>query len=153
MPTYPDAAEFFARERSAWTEKHFQSEVIRLAGECGWTHIYHTYFSKRSETGFPDLFMGHRSGRIVVAELKAQKGRVSPQQQDWLDFFDRHQLDIANTLERAELSGRTRVTDVQQALLRRDAELRAMRIFGVYLWRPCCWNSGEIERVLRGVHA
>ncbi|MHB8491182.1 MAG: VRR-NUC domain-containing protein [Solirubrobacteraceae bacterium] len=76
------AQEFFAREVLAWGEKKFQVEVVKLARALGYTHIYHSYFSDRSEAGFPDLVL-LRPGRVIFAELKATKGKVSDRQQDW----------------------------------------------------------------------
>lgn len=67
------------------SEREFQSAVLELAGWCGW-RCYHTYDSRRSEAGFPDLVMV-RDGRLVVAELKSERGRVSAEQQGWLEAF------------------------------------------------------------------
>ena len=67
------------------TEKQFQSQLIRTACMLNWT-VYHTHDSRKSAPGFPDLVMlGH--GRQIVAELKTEKGRVSPYQTGWLDAF------------------------------------------------------------------
>ena len=49
---------------------------------------YHTWNSRRSEPGFPDeVIVLPRTGRLIVAELKSEKGRVSKNQQRWLDAF------------------------------------------------------------------
>ena len=39
---------------SLLNEKKFQSQVVRIAKVFGWL-CYHTYDSRRSEPGFPDL--------------------------------------------------------------------------------------------------
>ena len=70
------------------TEKQFQAQVLKLAAYCGWT-VYHTYNSRRSTSGYPDLSMvrrvsGSPKARHVYAELKTQKGRVSKAQYEWL---------------------------------------------------------------------
>ena len=65
------------------TERQFQSQVISAAKQLGWTHIYHTHDSRRSAPGFPDLVLV-KTGRIVFAELKAEKGRVSEAQKSWI---------------------------------------------------------------------
>jgi len=66
-------------------EKEFQSMVEEIAKLYGWTY-YHTYNSRRSEPGFPDLVM-LRGEREVVAELKSQKGKLTEPQKDWLKKF------------------------------------------------------------------
>ena len=63
-------------------EKEWQAQVVSLARRLGWM-TYHTYDSRRSEPGWPDLVLLRE--RMVIAELKTQKGRVSEAQQKWLD--------------------------------------------------------------------
>ena len=65
------------------TEKEFMDEVVETAQLGGWL-VYHTYDSRRSQAGFPDLVMV-RHGRVIFAELKSEKGRIRPEQQLWLD--------------------------------------------------------------------
>lgn len=67
----------------AETEKQFEAAVVEYAKLTGWL-VYHTRDSRGSVAGFPDLMMV-RGDRLVVAELKTEKGRVSPAQQQWLD--------------------------------------------------------------------
>lgn len=67
---------------STITEKAFQANVVRFATLSGWT-VYHTYDSRRSAAGFPDLVMV-RGSRLVFAELKTERGRVSVAQSIWL---------------------------------------------------------------------
>lgn len=46
---------------------------------------YHTHNSRHSAAGFPDLVLAHKlSGALLVAELKTDRGRVSPAQDEWL---------------------------------------------------------------------
>lgn len=107
-----DGGDFFAEERLRWLEKRFQSEVIKQARIRGWGPIYHTYFSDRSERGYPDLhLLRPATQESIYVELKTMKGRYSPGQTEW-----------------------------------RDALIAAGCRY--YLWRPCCWNSGEIFEVL-----
>lgn len=63
------------------TEKAFQQAVVDLARLNGWV-CYHTYDSRRSEPGFPDLVLvkGHS---LIFAELKTQKGRLTKDQETW----------------------------------------------------------------------
>lgn len=45
---------------------------------------YHTFDSRRSQPGFPDLVIVGRGG-ILYRELKTETGKVSAAQQAWLD--------------------------------------------------------------------
>ena len=65
------------------TEKQFESQIKDLAKLFGWKY-YHTWRSIHSPAGFPDCVLV-RGKRLVIAELKSEKGVVSEKQQDWLD--------------------------------------------------------------------
>lgn len=88
---YPTAQKSADARRGAvlrQPEQAFQAQVIELAGYCGWLH-YHTYRSTHSPAGFPDLVLlkagtDGRPGRLLFAELKAENGRTTPAQEDWL---------------------------------------------------------------------
>jgi len=71
------------------TEKEFLQQVRDLAKLCGWL-VYHTYDSRRSPEGFPDLVLV-RGNKVVFVELKAAKGRVTPSQRVWLDALEKVQ--------------------------------------------------------------
>lgn len=80
------AAELRAREISAWPEKDFQQRVINLAQTLGYTQIYHTHDSRRSQPGFPDLVLVNpHTKRVLFRELKSARGRISPAQKQWAD--------------------------------------------------------------------
>lgn len=65
------------------TELQWQRVIQDAAGYLGYL-TYHTYFSKRSEKGFPDLVCCGKN-RVVFIECKKQKGgRVSLDQAIWL---------------------------------------------------------------------
>ncbi len=66
------------------SEKEFMAEVTKLAKQNGWK-VYHTYNSRKSEAGFPDLVL--LRDRIVVAELKTSDGRLTAAQENWLQAF------------------------------------------------------------------
>ncbi len=68
--------------RPILSEKQFQAQVVALANLFGW-RIFHTFDSRRSEPGFPDLVMA-RKGRIVFAELKVGKNKPTLNQLRWL---------------------------------------------------------------------
>lgn len=65
----------------ALTEREWQQQVLDL---CAYHHLktYHTYDSRRSTAGFPDLTIVGRS--TVFAELKSEKGKVSAAQHEWI---------------------------------------------------------------------
>ena len=67
------------------SEKQFQELVIDYARLKGW-EVYHTHNSRRSAPGYPDLSMV-RGARHVVAELKSEHGRLTPEQERWLEAF------------------------------------------------------------------
>lgn len=66
------------------TEKGFASGVIQLARMSG--HLcYHTYDSRRSAAGFPDLVIVKAGKPAIFAELKTQTGTRTPAQIEWGD--------------------------------------------------------------------
>lgn len=66
------------------TERDLQAAVVQVARMLGWL-CYHTYDSRRSSEGFPDLVLVHeRSGAILFVELKSDHGRVTEDQRRWL---------------------------------------------------------------------
>ena len=67
------------------SEQDFMTQVIDLAHLYHWL-VYHTYDSRRSAPGYPDLTFCHPTRcQYFLAELKAEKGRLSPAQQRWID--------------------------------------------------------------------
>lgn len=67
------------------TEREFQEQVVQLARLLGWA-VYHPWLSVKSTQGWPDLAMAKR-GRLVLAELKSEKGQLSDAQAGWLDLL------------------------------------------------------------------
>lgn len=65
------------------SERDLQRQIVNTAKMLGWM-VYHTYDSRKSEPGFPDLIMV-RGTICIAAEIKAQKGQVTQAQQNWLD--------------------------------------------------------------------
>lgn len=70
---------------AAIPEAAWQGTVVDYARLQGWLD-YHTFDSRRSVPGFPDLVLV-RAPRLIVAELKAEAGRVTDQQERWLEQF------------------------------------------------------------------
>lgn len=68
------------------SEKQFMAQVIELAHLYKWK-TYHTFDSRRSAAGYPDLTLV-RGNRCIHAELKSAKGRLTPTQKEWLDALN-----------------------------------------------------------------
>jgi hypothetical protein len=105
----------------AMTEAQLQDAIIRYAKNRGYL-VYHTYDSRRSESGFPDLVLAHPDGRLIFAELKSEKGTLSKAQKRWL------------------------FTLRQPALVK--VIIGWTEAYQVHVWRPSDWRDGTIERVL-----
>lgn len=73
-------------------ERDFQQLVLQAAAFYGWL-AYHTYDSRRSQPGFPDLVLCHPSGDFLLAELKSERGRVRPEQHRWLAALSASQIE------------------------------------------------------------
>ena len=65
------------------SEADFQWWLRKRALEFGWLY-HHNYDSRRSDPGFPDTVMV-RGDRIIFAELKTPKGKLSGPQTTWLE--------------------------------------------------------------------
>jgi hypothetical protein len=63
------------------SERAYQWRIIALARQLGWFE-YHTFDSRKSRAGFPDLVLIRE--RIVYAEVKAERGKTTPTQDDVL---------------------------------------------------------------------
>lgn len=67
---------------AALSERDFQAQVVQLAQLHGWL-AYHTFDSRRSAAGFPDLVLV-RGPELIFAELKTDHGTVRAEQDRWL---------------------------------------------------------------------
>lgn len=98
---------------SGWTESEFLAHVTAIARDLGWGVtakawqraeeeaagygvsqppmaglVYHTAYSIGSDAGWPDcVFIRRRDKRIVYAELKTARGRVSTRQAAVIDLL------------------------------------------------------------------
>lgn len=70
---------------AAMTEKAWQSHVLQIAAAYNW-ESYHTYDSRRSQPGWPDLALC-RPPVLWLPELKTEHGRVRPEQRFWQDLL------------------------------------------------------------------
>lgn len=111
----------------AESEEAFQTAVVQFARFNGW-RVYHPPDNRPSrntgrvqdvEPGFPDLTMV-RAPRLIFAELKAEKGRVRPEQTEWLDAL--------------------------RAVAAAPGEITVL-LPEVYLWRPSDWS--DVESILQ----
>lgn len=65
-------------------EKDFQQRVVQLANLLGW-RVYSVPDSRRaSMAGYPDLTLWKPNKRLIFAELKREKGKVSASQEETL---------------------------------------------------------------------
>lgn len=62
-------------------EKDWQRTVVDLAKQLGWI-TYHTYNSRRSTHGFPDLVLVR--DRVIYLELKREQGGLTDDQKTWM---------------------------------------------------------------------
>lgn len=75
--------------------------------------------------GYPDLTLVHGpAGRLVFAELKAQRGAVSTAQCEWL-------------------------TALEAVAAHADSHVLDTPLVSVHTWRPADYLNGTIEEVLR----
>jgi hypothetical protein len=63
------------------SERDLQTNILSLAAALGWL-CYHTHDSRRSAAGFPDLVLV-KGDRLIFAELKSARGKLSKAQSDW----------------------------------------------------------------------
>ena len=63
------------------SERAFQATVVETAKLLDW-RVFHTFDSRRTEPGFPDLVLVR--DRVLFAELKTERGRVTAEQAAWI---------------------------------------------------------------------
>jgi VRR-NUC domain len=112
--------------RQPISERQLQEYVLELARLQGWL-AYHTFDSRRSQAGFPDLVLV-RPPRLLFVELKGETskgtlGKLSKAQREWLDALIMVSLDIQRKLP--------------------ERPLRAV------VWTPEDWHADVIARELR----
>jgi VRR-NUC domain len=74
-----------AHEAARMTEMQLLQALVDVARLSGWL-VFHTYDSRRSAPGFPDLIL-LRPPRLLVIEAKSLSGRATPEQDTWLSAF------------------------------------------------------------------
>jgi hypothetical protein len=80
------------------TERDFQKRIETTATMFGWSFMHISESTKRVRRGgkylsvpdpacqgWPDLTLAHpRSGRLLFREVKTDKGKLTPEQEQWL---------------------------------------------------------------------
>lgn len=76
------------RGRGDQREERLQSQIVQLARLQGWA-VYHTFDSRHSVAGFPDLELSRIEPRprIIKAELKDETNKPTREQIDWLNLY------------------------------------------------------------------
>lgn len=86
------------------SERAFQERVVQLAQLCGWK-IYHppdnvpvtaksgARYVQNIKAGWPDLVLA-RPPELIMWELKTEKGRVSAEQEAWIDVLHRCGIEV-----------------------------------------------------------
>lgn len=68
-----------------------EEELLRFvrwtAKQYGWL-VYHTHDSRGSEPGFPDI-VATNGEQLLFSELKSNKGKLTMEQQQWLELLRR----------------------------------------------------------------
>jgi hypothetical protein len=133
-----------ARARSAngdLLESPFQRQVLDLARYSGW-RVAHFRPARTAGgwatavqadgAGFPDLVLV-RGPELLLVELKTDRGRVRPEQREWLDAF-----------EQVELAVRAAV-DLTLDLAPEALPLRDLPVVEAAVWRPRDWDRIEVR--------
>lgn len=68
------------------TEAAFLAAVLGAAETFGW-RAWHDYDARRNRAGWPDVIL-LRGDRLIALELKSERGRVRPEQAEWLRALD-----------------------------------------------------------------
>ena len=98
---------------AAQKEAAFQQQILDLARTLGW-RCYHTWDSRHSEGGFPDI-IAIRGATLLALEIKGAKAKEPPPDQvAWIGAFQqvrfvhadfvypRHWEQVAETLQKAK---------------------------------------------------
>lgn len=76
--------DYRALQAKAMSERQLQDQIIELSKQMGWLS-YHTFDSRRSTPGFPDLVLVHpKQRRVIWRELKSETGTTSAEQKVWI---------------------------------------------------------------------
>lgn len=77
-------------------EEPFRQQIRAIARQYGWEFQYHTYDSRRSESGWPDdVFLHPRYMLALFIEFKRNNGKATPRQKKWLSALAQCGLETA----------------------------------------------------------
>jgi hypothetical protein len=76
----------------AESERSFQGWVLDYARLMGW-EVFHPWLSIHSTSGWPDLTLC-RPPRLVMAELKSERGKPTEDQARWLERLARCNTEV-----------------------------------------------------------
>ena len=93
-------------QAKSMSETQLQDQILELAERMGFIS-YHTYDSRRSQKGFPDLVLVHpKQRRVIWRELKSEKGVTSAEQKVWISALSLVGEDVDVWRPRDWVSGR-----------------------------------------------
>jgi predicted SnoaL-like aldol condensation-catalyzing enzyme len=97
------------------TEQDIQRGITDLLKQLGFM-CYHTWMSKHSAAGFPDVVAVRDDGALVVVECKSAKGRLGMDQMRWIVCFRRTAgclfADVVGPTETDDWMGYDRALDI-----------------------------------------
>lgn len=79
--------------RDRMSERELDQGVRRILHDLPGLNWYHTYDSRRSNSGFPDLVVIGPAG-VMWRELKTATGRTTAAQNQWIDALRRARQDV-----------------------------------------------------------
>lgn len=84
------------RQNEILLEEAHRQSGRRMARLGGWTRMYHTQRSKRSDHGWPDEVFGRwePEPRIIYVEWKRDGEHLTPDQYEWLSLLLAHGQEV-----------------------------------------------------------
>jgi hypothetical protein len=80
------AKRIMAVDPSVLSEAQWSELFVEIARIGQWAPRYHTVVSRYSKRGFLDWQL-LKGPRVLNVELKTEEGKVTPQQQEWIDAW------------------------------------------------------------------
>lgn len=121
-PIRPAKKRMHPARQAAISESLLEQSILELARLTGWNahHVRDSRHVLMGDVGFPDWVYA-KDGRVIIAELKSEDGKLSLAQELWLNSLG----------------------------WRPESQWDQVWRLQVYVWRPSDWTSGAIERVFR----